>query len=111
MRRALAIVSFGMPTGAVVRSGEAGSLAVLADVLLRSGDLPRAEETARRATRLDAGCVVAWYNLGVIEERARTRRRGREPRTAARSGAIRRTRVDRQPRAPLLPRAGARTRR
>ena len=67
---ALALVSFGMPTGAVVRSGEAGSLAVLADVLLRSGDLPRAEEAARRATRLDAGCVVAWYNLGVIEEAA-----------------------------------------
>jgi len=66
----LALLSFAMPTGAVVRSGEAGSLAVLADVLLRSGDLPRAEETARRATEVDAGCVVAWYNLGVIEERA-----------------------------------------
>ncbi|HJQ97574.1 MAG TPA: tetratricopeptide repeat protein, partial [Candidatus Polarisedimenticolaceae bacterium] len=81
----LAVLSFAMPTGAVVRSGEAGSLAVLADVLRRSGDLARAERTARRATEVDAGCVVAWYNLGVIEEAA-GRRDGAE--TAYR-GALR----------------------
>jgi tetratricopeptide (TPR) repeat protein len=82
---ALAVISFAMPTGAVVRSGEAGSLAVLADVLKRSGDLARAEETARRATQLDAGCVVAWYNLGVIEEAAGRR----DEAEAAYRGALR----------------------
>ena len=82
---ALAAVSFAMPTGAVVRSGEAGSLAVLADVLRRSGDLPRAEQTARRAIEIDAGSVVGWYNLGVIEEAAGRR----DEAEAAYRGALR----------------------
>jgi tetratricopeptide (TPR) repeat protein len=66
----LAVLSVATPSGALVRSGRAGALAVQADVWRRAGDLPRAAETAERATALDPGSVVAWYNLGVIEEAA-----------------------------------------
>jgi len=60
-------LSFGLPTGDYVRTERAGYLAILSEVQLKSGELAAGAETAKRATELDPGNAIAWFNRGVIE--------------------------------------------
>ena len=60
-------VSFGIPSAALMRAEKASALSVVSDVQRKSGELDAAADTARRATALDAGNAVAWFNRGVIE--------------------------------------------
>ena len=65
---AAAALSLAIPSGSIARSDRAGALANRAVSLKESGDLAGAEEAARRALALDAGCVMARYDLGVVLE-------------------------------------------
>jgi tetratricopeptide (TPR) repeat protein len=60
-------ISFCIPSADLMRTEEASALAVVSDVQRKAGELDAAAESARRATELDPGNAVAWFNRGVIE--------------------------------------------
>lgn len=60
-------LSLGIPSAALMRNEKAASLAVVADVQRKAGELDAAAATSRRATELDGQNAIAWFNRGVIE--------------------------------------------
>ena len=60
-------ISLGIPSAGLMQMEQASALAVVSDVQRKAGELDAAAESARRATALDAGNALAWFNRGVIE--------------------------------------------
>jgi len=61
------LLSFGVPSGDLIRTEKASALSLQATVESKAGKLDAAAETSRRATELDPESAVAWFNRGVIE--------------------------------------------
>lgn len=65
----IAAISILVPSGDLVRAGEAVALSNRAIARERGGDLPGAERDASDAVARDPSSAVAWFNLGTILER------------------------------------------